>query len=126
MYKHSITCIFAVFICLLAVVQMSTLQIVHRAQLQMSHRDLSRPLVQFRPDESPTSRKQYQKQSERCYLVFSDGNKKQCSLWVEDALPHDKNRCLFYKSPVKNKTTMLHMFCNDKMFAHMLYSDTRA
>lgn len=76
----------------------SKLQIVQRAQLQMSHREQSRPLVQLWPDESPRPRRQNQTQSEHFYLVLSDGNKKYSSLWVENASQHDKNRCFLFSS----------------------------
>ena len=79
----------------------SKLQIVHRAQLQISYREQGGLLDQLTPDESPNPKKQNQTPSEPFSFVLSSGNIKCCSFFGGHC---DAVRTDCFCPPVRNKT----------------------
>lgn len=102
MGKRSLCCV-----CLLAAAQTSWPQIAQRTQLQMSLRDHGRPLVQFRPDESPAWRKQNQMQSNGfCFVALQMKNKEH----RQGSFSDDCNVLPIFKTNVGNE-----MFSRDNV-----------
>lgn len=85
----------------------------------MSQRDHSRPLVQFRPDESPTWRKQSQIQSNGFFFILLFF-KRGCNFFFYD----DKDVCLV-EADFQTSASNENVFTQRRYATHLLFQQTR-